>query len=55
MHRPNELELATMHLATGVTLHYADPGGLKRRSRHPPPRVLRFVVLLQQGAPLTLT
>jgi hypothetical protein len=30
MHRPNELELATMRLATGVTLHYAeqvDPNG----------------------------
>jgi hypothetical protein len=24
MHRPNELELATMRLATGVALHYAD-------------------------------
>jgi hypothetical protein len=24
MHRPNELELATMRLATGVTLHYAE-------------------------------
>jgi pimeloyl-ACP methyl ester carboxylesterase len=26
MHRPNELELATMRLATGVTLHYAEQG-----------------------------
>jgi len=26
MHRPSELELATMRLATGVRLHYADQG-----------------------------
>src|SRR5215211_5049301 len=27
MHQPNDVEFATTHLATGVTLHYAERGG----------------------------